>query len=189
MQHFYNSIQGWFDYQELYSTMVNRSPTIAHFVEVGTWKGTSAAYMAVEIINSGKLIRFDCVDTWQGSEEHQAGQPFADQDVINNRLFEVFTQNMAPAAGHYRAVRLPSVDAAANYQDNSLDFVFIDAAHDYESVCNDIKAWLPKVAANGYLGGHDYPHVPVKTAVHKLLFNVEQHGSCWLVKKLESHKV
>ena len=36
----------------------------AHFVEVGTWQGNSAAYMAVEILNSGKNIQFDVYDIW-----------------------------------------------------------------------------------------------------------------------------
>jgi len=30
--------------------------------------------MAVEIANSGKDIKFDCVDTWGGSVEHQEGE-------------------------------------------------------------------------------------------------------------------
>ena len=46
--------------------------------------------------------------------------------------------------------------AAATYPDQSLDFVFLDADHDYESVKADIAAWLPKVKPGGILAGHDY---------------------------------
>ena len=53
----------------------------AHFVEIGSYKGRSSSYMAVEIVNSGKSITFDCVDTWKGSEEHQQGQSFEDLDA------------------------------------------------------------------------------------------------------------
>ena len=57
--------EGYFTYPNLYHNMVKMFPTNSHFVEVGVWKGRSAAFMAVEINNSGKNIRFDCVDTWK----------------------------------------------------------------------------------------------------------------------------
>lgn len=39
---------------------------------------------------------------------------------------------------------------------NSIDAVFIDAAHDYNSVAADIDMWLPLVRSGGWIGGHDY---------------------------------
>lgn len=154
MEHFYNRIQGWFDFQNHYTNMVNQAQDGAHFVEVGTWKGTSAAYMAVEIVNSGKKIRFDCVDTWKGSDEDWHKQ---DHHVQQGTLYEHFLDNMKPVEGFYNPVRLTSVEAAAQYENRSLDFVFIDAGHTYEDVKADIIAWLPKVKKGGWIGGHDYP--------------------------------
>jgi hypothetical protein len=54
MEHFYQEIEGWFTFDGLYQNMVHGSPENSHFVEVGTWKGGSAAFMCVEIINSKK---------------------------------------------------------------------------------------------------------------------------------------
>jgi len=66
MEHFYKDLgENWFTYPGLYSMIVEKYPTNSHFVEVGVWKGMSAAYMAVEIINSGKNIKFDCIDIWE----------------------------------------------------------------------------------------------------------------------------
>jgi len=42
------------------------------------------------------------------------------------------------------------------FSNNFLDFVYIDARHDYHSVYNDINCWLPKVKKGGWIGGHDY---------------------------------
>jgi hypothetical protein len=56
--HFYNKIQGWFDFHHLYQNQVMKAPSIgAKFVEVGSWKGASSSFMAVEIANSQKEMR------------------------------------------------------------------------------------------------------------------------------------
>ena len=51
-----------------------------------------------------------------------------------------------------------SEQAADQVMDESLDFVFIDAQHDYHSVINDIGLWAPKVKPGGLISGHDYNH-------------------------------
>jgi beta-1,4-mannosyl-glycoprotein beta-1,4-N-acetylglucosaminyltransferase len=183
--HFYKKIDGFFnDHDFIFlRKMLEKFSGPAHFVEIGSYKGLSSSYMAVEIVNSGKSITFDCVDTWQGSEEHQQGQSFEDLDVVNNQLYEVFIQNMKPVEGYYNAKRMSSVEAAETYLDNSLDFVFIDAAHDYDNVKQDIISWLPKVKKDGIISGHDYPHLPVRQAVNELLTKVGFIGACWWVVK------
>lgn len=145
--HIYADVDGWFTFPELYAEMVRGAVDGAKFVEVGSWKGKSSVYMAVEIANSKKDISFDCVDTWEGSEEH-AGQ--------TDGLFDLFMKNIEPVRQWIRPVRAASVDAAKGYADASLDFVFIDAAHDYDNVVADIAAWRPKVKPGGVLAGHDY---------------------------------
>lgn len=47
-------------------------------------------------------------------------------------------------------------DAARVVPDGSLDFVFIDAGHNYPEVREDIMRWAPKVREGGWVGGHDY---------------------------------
>lgn len=49
-----------------------------------------------------------------------------------------------------------SVSAAADFEDECLDFVYIDADHHRKAVLDDIMAWWPKVSAGGIIGGHDF---------------------------------
>ncbi|HET6277685.1 MAG TPA: class I SAM-dependent methyltransferase [Candidatus Polarisedimenticolia bacterium] len=56
-------------------------------------------------------------------------------------------------------VRSPSVEAARQFEDGSLDLVYIDAGHSFRDVTADIEAWWPKVAADGVLCGDDYQNV------------------------------
>jgi hypothetical protein len=183
MEHFFHKIQGWFNFVSIYSYVIENADEGDHFVEVGAWKGKSSAFMATEIANSGKKIKFDVVDTWQGSEEHQ------DDDVVKSGgLYEHFLENMKPVEGFYNPVRTTSIEAAKLYEDNSLDFVLLDAAHDYDSIKTDIEAWLPKVKSGGILAGDDYHHTwpGIMKAVDEMLPERQiVDNVCWAYQKGE----
>lgn len=183
LDHFYQTIgEDWFTYPNLYKSMVEKYKDGGWFVEVGSWKGRSASYMAVEIHNSGYAdnIEFDCVDTWEGSVEHQ------DMDEVkNDLLYQTFLENIKPVSHIINPIRKSSIEASKLYKDNSLDFVFIDASHEYEDVIDDIKAWLPKIKVGGILAGHDYGRYSVNKAV-KDYFNTKKYTvseDCWIYEK------
>lgn len=148
----FNQIEGWCDQGiiEVYKAMAYTHNN-AVFVEIGSWKGKSAFCMASFIQAQNKNIKFYCVDTWRGSEEHSD-----DLDVVNNSLFDTFKKNTELVKNYIEPIQLPSLEAAKKFKDESLDFVFIDAAHDYENVKNDINAWYPKIKKGGTIAGHDY---------------------------------
>lgn len=186
MNHIYQEQQfgeNWFTYPKLYSEIVQRFPSGSKFAEVGVWKGKSAAYMCVEIANSGKDIEFYCIDNWLGSVEHQGNEDLP-------RLFEIFTENMKPVENYYTAMRMNSLDAVKNFENESLDFVFIDASHEYEDVKNDIAAWIPKVKNGGILAGHDFHHSPIKQALqyHQLKIEERLDDDCWIYYKNSTQK-
>lgn len=181
MEHFYQSIPGWFDFGNIYQVMIQLAPDNAHFVEVGSWKGKSAAYMTVEIAKSNKAIKFDCVDIWTGAGT--PGEYDNDASVQQQTLYDEFVNYMKPAEGLYTPVREWSDKAAALYEDASLDFVFIDAGHSYENVSADIKAWMPKVKPGGFIAGHDYGSADgVCRAVNELVTGFAVDGNSWLVQ-------
>jgi hypothetical protein len=174
MQHFYQQIgEDWMDFHELYSEMVSHFSDGAHFVEVGSWKGRSTSYMAVEIINSKKNIQFDCIDTWLGSEEHLSEQSQFFQPELKkneNWLYNEFKKNTLIVSDYINPIRLDSLEASKLYKDRSIDFIFIDASHDYQDVLNDITYWYPKVKKGGFIAGHDYTIFDgVKKAVDEVM--------------------
>jgi SAM-dependent methyltransferase len=176
VQHFYEQIPGWFDWQPLYERWARELPDAATIVEVGVFKGRSFAFLGVEAINSGKARRLFAVDTWEGSPEHQQ-----DPDVQADRLFGVFSEGVlrplrdarwAGAPVQVRAIPRPSVQAAADFADGEADAVFIDGAHDRKSVAADLRAWWPKVKPGGELAGHDFDWPSVRQAVAPFAFSV-----------------
>jgi predicted O-methyltransferase YrrM len=58
-----------------------------------------------------------------------------------------------------------STEASKLYEDNSLDFVFIDGDHSFSAVTDDIEHWLPKLKANGLIAGHDYTQEYINSVV------------------------
>jgi hypothetical protein len=186
LKHFYEEPQfgeNWFTYPKLYSNMVKEFPSGSKFVEVGAWKGKSAAYMTVEIINAEKDIEFYVVDTWEGSSEHKDNPELQE-------LFHIFTENMRLVDNYHIPMRMTSLEAATKFEDASLDFVFIDAAHEYEHVKEDLNAWYPKIKKGGILAGHDfYPDQPTWGGVHKAVTEVfgtnytHIDGDCYLIRK------
>jgi len=182
MEHFYHTIgEDWFTYPGLYKQAVQQF-TDGNFVEVGSWKGRSAAFLGVEIINSGKPIKLYCVDTWKGSLEHQG------LDCIkNDSLYHEFIINTKSIDSVIIPVRMPSLEAAMQFEDNSIDFVFLDASHEYEDIKADIEAWYPKVKPGGLFAGHDYGWPGVQRAVNefaalndKIILDSEL---CWITNK------
>ena len=80
-----------------------------------------------------------------------------------------------------------STDALSNYTDDSLDFIYIDACHLYESVLWDIEHYIKKLKKGGFIGGHDYfnhPSFGVIKAVDEFCL---KHGYQILAKVDESN--
>ena len=88
---------------------------------------------------------------------------------------------MAPFK-NVQIVKRKSVEAASQFQDNSIDMVFIDGAHDRKSVHDDIEAWYPKCKT--LLCGHDFDNENVKFGITDTNFVPRiEVGSIWSIDK------
>lgn len=67
---------------------------------------------------------------------------------------------------NYRLIEKMSVDAAKDFDDESIDAVYIDGNHRLEFVVADINAWLPKIRKGGIISGHDYTKIKQPTNTH-----------------------
>ena len=115
--------------------------------EIGSWTGRSTLALAM---NTKGVVW--AVDTWLG-----AHGDLDDIVAIKGKewAFNQFRHNLRFCPNVY-VKRMTSLSASVQFEPASLDFVFIDAAHDYASVANDIKAWSPLLIRGGLLCGHDY---------------------------------
>jgi predicted O-methyltransferase YrrM len=162
MEHFYKDIPGWFSYEYVYKDIVEQAEDGSLFVEIGSYKGMSTAFMAVEIINSGKDIKFECIDpmelgigSWSCNEEEQQG--YSEKD---------FHQRLESVKDHYKLHKMTSNEAAELYDDGSIDFLMIDGDHGYEAVFQDITNYLPKMRSGGLIVGDDAYEDDIKRALN-----------------------
>ncbi len=166
MQHFFQNIQGWFAFRQIYMDAVREAPKSgARFVEIGAWRGRSTAFMGVEIANSGKQIEFNVVDHFLGSEEQINRK---EPELVAGNLFETFMKNVAPVRKYLTVHQMDSEEASKLFEPESLDFVLVDGAHDYNSVCKDICLWWWKIKRGGVIAGDDYGKPGVYEAVQHL---------------------
>jgi len=147
--------------------------TVKIAVEVGVWRGDYSQQI-IQQINPTEFygvdpytIRSDYIDKPDPVE-------FANQQNLNNLYIGV--------AGRYATwqcatlLRKTGTEAAQQFHDNSIDFVYIDGDHTYDFVSGDITAWWPKIRKGGILSGHDYTSGnPQKGHVYGVIEAVNEH--------------
>jgi predicted O-methyltransferase YrrM len=190
----WKDVKGWFEYPSFYKMCFNAVPDNGIMVEVGSWMGRSTACMGELIKNSNKNVEFYAVDTFEGDTFEEQKRIVAELKEQNSSLFELFKNNLKKCGVNEFVIPIQStsLEAANNFEDNSLDFVHIDASHLYEDVIEDIRAWYPKVKPGGLITGDDYSWPGVQKAVHEffdsntiVVCNSDNNypGQVWACKK------
>lgn len=124
--------------------------------------GVERAKYSEVLLRENTLLHLTCVDAWQpyeGYRDHVSASKL-------NRFYDEAQQRLEPWKNRVTVVRAFSVDAAAQIPDRSLDFVYLDAAHDFASVAADLRAWAPKVRVGGIVAGHDYIKAKLPSLMH-----------------------
>lgn len=112
-------------------------------VEVGVRDG----YFSKYLLDNSNIDKLYAVDPWELNSELM---------VDPEGIYNICKNNFKPYGDRAEMIKGYSPSASEFFQDNSLDFVYIDGAHDYESVKNDIEAWYSKIKPGAILAGHDF---------------------------------
>ena len=121
-------------------------------VEVGVYRGD----LSKEIMRLWKGGKMFLVDIWR-----RVGQEYTDACNDDELLGYMMDVCEAIKGNEDRAniIRATSETASTLFQDNSLDFVYIDANHSYDHIKKDLELWYPKVKKGGVFAGHDYINI------------------------------
>ena len=161
IRRYWYQIDGWFTWRSAQEEAVSHFPEGSRFVEVGTYLGRSICSLGELVKQSGKNISVIGIDTCEGSgPEGLRGKNYHESAVKEGGgSFAAALHKNVLDCGLGDTITLiisDSVSASRLFAAASLEWVHLDARHDYTSVKADIEAWLPKVKPGGWLSGDDY---------------------------------
>lgn len=133
-------------------------------VEIGCWKGRSTFALCRDCQGIVHAI-----DHFQGSPGDKSGH--LTNGIESSKVKTEFENNLKPFldSGRCKLLAMDSHAAAEKFAYQSMDMVFIDGGHDYESARRDIKLWKPKLRPGGLLCGHDRDQPGVARAINELV--------------------
>jgi predicted O-methyltransferase YrrM len=152
--------------------------------KVGAEIGVAYGNYSVVLCEQIKDLKLYCIDIWDLGAGESRNMKIEWMEKAKDRLSGYNTQ----------IIKNYSMDAVKGFANNSLDFVYIDAGHDFDDAMLDIIFWTRKVRKGGIVAGHDYVNrnVAVITAVdgyikeHSLTLQVTrepQEGISWFFNK------
>lgn len=112
-------------------------------VEIGTNRGFSAEMWCKQ----NRKLHLTCIDPYVAYNARHSQRK-------QNEIYEEAVQRLKP----YNAeiVRKSSLDVVGEFENRSLDFLFIDGDHEFDAVMQDLICWAPKVSGHGLVMLHDY---------------------------------
>ena len=134
-------------------------------IEIGSYAGESASMF----LKSNAFKKLYCIDPWLMG--YDPLDPSADKTVYEAEIHFDYKHFLNPIV---KKLKMFSEDAVSLFEDESIDFIYIDGCHTYEAVKRDLNNYFPKIKIGGIIAGHDYvdpgPDKPihiggVKTAV------------------------
>jgi len=163
-------------------------------IEVGSWLGASAIFMAQNCRQRNLDCGIICVDTWLGSIEHWRTPTDRLQLDLKNgfpTFYENFLSNILRLQCDDMVLPLPlpsSIAAALLKEKNiTVDLVYIDGSHAELDVYNDMNAYWELINKNGALFGDDWTWPSVVSAVERFCkekdLHVEHDAINWFIKK------
>lgn len=114
--------------------------------EVGVRRG---GYTKI-LLDSNPELKMFCVDPWGDYNDGRY------TEEVQEGIYQECQKNLEGYPVEF--VRKKSLDAVNDFEDESLDFVYIDGDHRFDGVMQDIIKWYPKIKKNGIIALHDVYH-------------------------------
>ena len=171
-------MHGWFagENRRVLASLLNEQTRVV--LELGSWFGMSAKFIA-EHAPHAVLI---CIDHWKGSPEHHRRPEWRDKLPV---LYDKFLRNLWPYRGRTVPMRTTTIQGMQELHALEIvpDVIYVDAAHDEESVFSDTTTAL-RLFPKAEILGDDWPWDSVRKGVvraaHRMRLMV--HGiACWQI--------
>jgi hypothetical protein len=119
--------------------------------EVGVKQGIYSKHMLENIPSIEKLY---LIDLWKQQNNYVDSSNVSDN--VHAKHYNQTLQNTKDWEDRVILLRGYTNEMCHNIPDGSLDWVYIDARHDYKGASEDIENFYPKLKDTGIMSGHDY---------------------------------
>ena len=116
-------------------------------LEIGTAEGTTALH----ILEKNGDVFLHCIDPYSNYYDWN-GNNLNDREAV----YQQFILDVKKYESRYTLHRQTSDDAVNSFEDEQLDFIFIDGIHTYEQVLKDCENYYLKLKTGGLFSGHDF---------------------------------
>lgn len=147
---------------------IDTSKKAPYFIKLSRWK--QLPYLMAEMglligaeigVEQGRFsdcllrkipgLKLYCIDCWEAYSEYR--------EEMQPKIDGYYQKTIERLQGkNCEIIKKYSTDAVKDFEDESLDFVYLDGNHEFQQVTNDIAEWSKKVKKGGLVMGHDYTH-------------------------------
>jgi predicted O-methyltransferase YrrM len=129
---------------------LNQLNLVGEGAEVGVWQGNYSKIL----LDTWRGQKLYLIDSWKHRPDYHAVADINSSQRQHDQSYIITLNKMKPYGSRVAVIREQSILAAKLFDDETLDFVYIDA--DHEKCFEDLTAWYPKVKWGGLVAGHDY---------------------------------
>ena len=145
------------NYDSIYSrqrlhTLMNKLELYGEGVEVGVLKGVYSEYL----LSNSLLSCLYSIDPWKTFSQYEYTDTNNLEQEIHDKNYEETKKKLSVFGSRSKLLKMTSEAALELFENESLDFVYIDANHNYESVSFDVRNWCEKIRIGGMVAAHDY---------------------------------
>jgi hypothetical protein len=131
--------------------------------------GVFNAQTSTELMQILPELKLYMIDPWKefSKEEYDDASNHC-QKIQDARYY--LSKAIAEVYGG-EVIRKTSAEALNEFSNESIDFVYIDANHEFNHITEDLRGWWGKIKKGGILAGHDYSafHLDVIRAVNNFV--------------------
>jgi predicted O-methyltransferase YrrM len=128
-------------------------------LEIGCAEGTTTEFLLKELpqLTLWGVDPYEDYIDWNGNS----------LDKLNEKFISTMNR-LKPYTDRFKLIRKYSDDAVNDFENESLDFIFIDGLHTHDQVKKDLENFYPKLKKDGLFSGHDFFNIQeVREAVRE----------------------
>ena len=148
-------------------------------IEIGSYAGESASIF----LSKDSFKTLYCIDPWEMNYD-------PDDEAGDEHIVEAEAEFDRRFNNCKQVVKLKhrSNEVVSLFQDESIDFIYIDGCHLYDAFKQDLENYVPKIKHGGIISGHDWhDHWKVPQALREYFkrdpLSIYPDGGSWVYIK------